>query len=88
MEVLLTWAQSGLPCSVCACYRLPTDWFWLLDCVSATCARPIDFSLYYYIVNFVLFYCVFIIDLVTILGYFIDVVFFDGVHCVALFGSV
>ena len=53
--------------------------------MSATCARPIDFSLYYCIVNFVLFYCVFIIDLVTILGFFIDVVFFDGVHYAAIF---
>ena len=39
------------------------------------CAQSIDFPLYYFMKNSVLFYCVIIIDLVAILGFFICVVF-------------
>jgi hypothetical protein len=55
---------------------------------SAMCARSIDFPLYYCTKDSVLFYCGFIIDLVAILGFFIYVVFFNGIYSAALFSYV
>jgi len=52
------------------------------------CARSFDFPLCYCIKNSVLFYCVFIIDSVTILSFFIYVIFLNGVHRAALFSYV
>jgi len=66
-------------------YRRPTDWFKLLFCERVSCARSTGFSLNYCIINFVLLYCVHIINLTAILVFFIDV-FFDGVHQVAFVG--
>ena len=76
-EVFTYMCMTGLPYSVYTRCRLLTGgWVWPPGFPSSTCVRLIGISLYYCLANFVLFYLVFIINLVTILGLSINVEFF------------
>ena len=68
----------------------PVVYFVLNSVISGSVAQAhsVGLSLYYSFINSIGFHCILVVNLGPVFGFFVNVVSFYGVHCMAFLGDV